>query len=99
MFIVIAHAALFINTHLHYYTDVPLGSPYPSRNKRVRVTVPEQELRIRCYEVKGGQSLEEVLEHVRGNIGSLPFNHPVVEFYIKQDDQPAIKRVYTTYTS
>ena len=99
MFIVIAHAALFINTHLHYYTDVPLGSSYPSRTKRVRVTVPEQELRIRCYEVKGRQSLEEVLEHVRGNLGSRPFNHPVVEFYIEQDDQPAIKRVYTTYTS
>ena len=90
--------------HSHYYTDlhrfyISLGSSCPSGKKRVRVTVPEQELLIRCYEEKGGQSWEEVLEQVRDSLDSLPFNRPTVEFYMEQDDRPAIKFIRRTISA
>ena len=95
---IITHATLYAISILTriitlIYTGLSLVCRCPSGTKRVRVTVPEQELLIRCYQEKGGQSWEEVLEHVRDRLDSLPFYHLTIEFYMKQDDQPAIKRI------
>lgn len=68
----------------------------PSRKtpgKRARITNPERELVLRCYNEKNGQSWEDILEHVRDNLDSLPFSSPAVEFYMEKDSKQAINRM------